>query len=247
MVGAFDTFLYHTEAIMKDHVHVWKPILAFAATVVISGTAAGQVLEPRWNLQVRNADVGTDSCTQAAFRPEFKIINNSGAPQDITTVHVHSYMFNATPVEFVNSTTAAIFDFQGAFLAFANVVPDPDVTVPASCVPPNDARKTNQVRSLGFVAQPGFGPIVPPSGFVLLIPTYRRDGGASPFDFQCNDFSKVNNTNHEFRDDHFFSLFGADGKRICEFITPRITDPETGSDPCFPFSNGCVNPQPDPH
>ncbi len=176
MVGAFDTFLYHTEAIMKDHVHVWKPILAFAATVVISGTAAGQVLEPRWNLQVRNADVGTDSCTQA-----------------------------------------------------------------------NDARKTNQVRSLGFVAQPGFGPIVPPSGFVLLIPTYRRDGGASPFDFQCNDFSKVNNTNHEFRDDHFFSLFGSDGKRICEFITPRITDPETGSDPCFPFSNGCVNPQPDPH
>src|SRR3954463_6116640 len=110
------------EAIMKI-LNVGKPFLVLAVGVFISGTAAAQVLEPRWNLQVRNADVGTDSCTQAAFRPEFKIINNSGAPQDITTVHIHSYMFNATPIEFVNSTTAAIFNFQGAFLAFANVVP----------------------------------------------------------------------------------------------------------------------------
>jgi hypothetical protein len=206
-----------------------------ALVCLTAAVAYAQVLIPRWNLQVRNADV-PDSCVFGVFRPELKIINNSGASQDLATIQVQMYFNNATPVEFVNSTTVNLFSFDDHFLAAGIVVQGPSGTLPNCAATP--ARKANQFRTLGFTAQAGSSISMPPGAYALLIPTYRRDGGAVPFDFQCDDFSKVVDSNHNFREDSFYSLL-SNGARICEFINPRITDSQTGTNPCLPFGNGC--------
>jgi hypothetical protein len=188
----------------------WKGVLlgALIAAALVSPAAAAN-----FDLFVRNVDL-SDSCSgSTAFRPQFKVVNNTTAPVALSEFKVKMYFSNPTPVQFVNVDNVVILDAAGQ-PAGTTQAASADEILPTDpgCSPPaggfcgcgfTPGRKANQARVLSFT-----GGSVPPGGSATVIVMYWR-GGVAPFDAGCDDFSKLVNLNptRPFFQDAFFSLF----------------------------------------
>jgi hypothetical protein len=192
-------------------------VCGFVSLVALIGSSSTAFAQAGSSIRffVRNVDLA-DSCgnTSSAFRPEFRIVNNSGTPLDLTAFKIKMYFNNAQPIQFVNADFVRLFTGTQAFAGFGTVAPGPDEVLPEdpNCSPPaggfcgcgaSPARKANQARTIQFTSGS-----IPAMGFADVIVMYWR-GGAIPFDVGCDDFSKLLNLNpsRPFFEDAFFSLF----------------------------------------
>jgi hypothetical protein len=170
---------------------------------------------------VRNVDLA-DSCgnTSSAFRPAFRIVNNSGSDLPLSQFKIKVYFENATPIQLVNIDHVVLFTAFGAFAGTGTAVAGPDEVLPEdpNCSPPaggfcgcgaTPARRANQARTIQFTSGS-----IPAMGFADVVVMYWR-GGSIPFDVGCDDFTKLNNLDpsRPFYEDSFFSLFSG-GARI---------------------------------
>ena len=190
---------------------------------------------PHWDVKMRSADV-PNSCVQSVFRPEIRVVNNATEPRDLSEILVRAH-FNA-PRDGLESTTAFVFaaiaDAQGGVIGFSQATATQFVRAVGACELTPD-RKSNQAWNIFFSSA-----MVPAGGSATFIVTLRRQGGLTPFDAECDDFTRVE-PNGAFHDDVHYGLFFASaglGTRACEFITPLILDPNRGIDPCT-GSNDC--------
>jgi hypothetical protein len=202
-------------------VAVWRSALPAAAQTRGRG--------PHWDIKVRSVDV-PDSCVQSVFRPEVRVVNNATESRDLSEILVRAH-FNA-PRDGLESVTAFVFaaisDAQGGVVGFSQATANQFVRAVGQCELTPD-RKTNQAWNVFFTPA-----MVPAGGSATFIVTLRRQGGLSPFDAECDDFTKVE-PNGAFHDDVHYGLFFASaglGIRACEFISPLIVDPNRGIDPC---------------
>jgi hypothetical protein len=228
---------------------VW--IAALAGSVFMTPTdARGQTANLRLNLQVKNVDLG-DSCASPGFRPEFKITNFGTQPFVLTQATIRLFFNNPQqqPIEFVNADFVRIFNPNGQLTGtFAQAFEFQGPPPPAVCVA-TPARTANQRRFIAFQPIPGQGLVtIPPNGgFATVVVQFRRAGGLSPFDVNCDDASKLQNQNpaRPFFDDAFFSLvanapMGPPTQTLCEFTSATAQDPLTGLDICT-NTTGCAN------
>jgi hypothetical protein len=171
---------------------------------------------------VRNVDLA-DSCgnQSSAFRPEFRIVNNSGNPLPLSQFKIKVYFNNAMPIQLVNIDHVRLFTPNGGFAGVGTAVAGPNEVLPEdpNCSPPaggfcgcgaSPARKANQARTIQFTSGS-----IPAMGFADVIAMYWR-GGAVPFDAGCDDFTKLLNLDpsRPFFEDNFFSLFSGNTRII---------------------------------
>src|SRR5207244_12570951 len=88
-------------------------------------------------------------------------------------------------------TTAAIFDASGGFHGFDGITVRKRFVIADAQFAPD--RRVNQIWTAEFDPPSAQGPdiTIPAGGFATLIVTLRRAGGLSPFDPECDDFTKV--------------------------------------------------------
>lgn len=169
-------------------------------------------------LLIQNVDQ-VDSCgnQSSAFRPQFRIINNSESPLPLNQYSVKMYFQNEAPIQFVNADWVRLFDENGGYAGFGTATPGPDEVLPedTGCVEPaggfcgcgvSETHRANQARTIQLTSG-----AIPPMGHADVIVMYWR-GGFVPFDLGCDDFSKLVNLDpsRPFVEDSFFSLFSDD-------------------------------------
>jgi hypothetical protein len=232
----------------RGSILVWTTAL-LGSVLMIAGDAHAQTA-PRLNLQVRNIDLA-DSCAGPSFRPEFKITNFGTEPFVLTQTTIRLFFNNPReqPIEFVNADFVRIFNPNGTLTgtfaqAFAFEGPPPQTVCVAT-----PARTANQRHFIAFQAidNQGLVTIPPNGGFATVVVAFRRAGGLSPFDLNCDDASKLQNQNpaRPAIDDQFFSLvasasMGPPTQTLCEFTSATTQDPQTGLDICT-NTTGCQN------
>jgi hypothetical protein len=195
-----------------------------------------------FDLQMRSTGV-PNSCEYSVFEPEVKITNVETFPINLSSVFVE-FAFNAglDEIEAVHErVTVGIFNADGGFHSWngATVRQQPwDVNIELS-----DDRKANQVWATIFDPPSPHAPttLIPAGGYAAFYVTLRRAGGVTPFDENCDDFSKVDvGTPHRFIDNDFFHmLFTSTQQLICEQKSPTSNDPLSGRAFWAPFTSGC--------
>jgi hypothetical protein len=232
---------------VQGSILIWAA--AVAGSMMFTTNDARAQAAQRLNLQVRNVDLA-DSCAGPSYRPEFKITNFGTEPFVLTQTTIRLFFNNPQqdPIQFVNADFVRIFNPNGTLTgtfaqAFSFQGPPPAATCVAT-----PARTANQRHFIAFQAINGGLVTIPPNGgFATVVVQFRRNGGASPFDVNCDDASKVQNQNpaRPFIDDQFFSLVasagqGAPTQTLCEFTSATTQDPQTGLDICT-NTTGCLN------
>ena len=166
--------------------------LAFGASSTALAQAGSSI-----RFFVRNVDLA-DSCgnTSSAFRPGFRIVNNSGNALPLSQFKIKMYFENSAPIQRVNIDHVALFTAFGGFVGTGTAVAGPDEVLPEdpNCSPPaggfcgcgaTPARRANQARTVQFTSGS-----IPAMGFADVIVMYWR-GGFIPFDVGCDDFTKL--------------------------------------------------------
>jgi hypothetical protein len=192
-------------------------LLALGANSTASAQAGSSI-----RFFVRNVDLA-DSCgnTSSAFRPQFRIVNNSGNPLPLSQFKIKLYFENAAPIQLVSIDHVGLFTATGAFVGVGAAVAGPDEVLPEdpNCSPPaggfcgcgaTPARRANQARTVQFTSGS-----IPAMGFADVVVMYWR-GGFIPFDVGCDDFTKLVNLDpaRPFFEDAFFSLFSGNARII---------------------------------
>jgi hypothetical protein len=209
--------------------------LAASGFVMSKPAAAGFVVTA--NVQVRHTSV-PNSCDYSVFEPEIRITNTGDhsffLPQAYLQVYFNAPLGSIEPVH-PQGTTAAIFTSSGAFKSWDTIDIEPGVTFPTSG--PSADRLANQAWRIFFgpINPPGYGPDVTldPGDYAQFTVTFRRDGGVSPFDPECDDFTKVERSTPAdsvvFTDNKFYDLLFTQTQQLLpEFLDPTTPDPNTG-------------------
>jgi hypothetical protein len=102
-------------------------------------------------------------------------------------------------------------------------------------------RKVSQMWRVLFDPPSALGTnLIPAGGSLSVAVVLRRAGGATPFDVDCDDFSKVSlSADGAFQDDPYFHLiFTSTQQLVCEDLGEH-NDPASGLRFSEPFSAGC--------
>jgi hypothetical protein len=222
---------------MKRWFFAFVPI-AFAAMVLAASKSASAQGVVTADVQVRRSSV-PDSCNFGVFEPEIKILNTGDHPFFLSQAFLLVY-FNAgaNEIEAVHpeGTTAAIFSSNGGFKSWDTISIRKFMDF-SPTLEPVPGRKANQAWQISFgpISPPGQGPdlTMNPGDFATLIVTFRRAGGAFPFDPACDDFTRVEpGASNVFHSDRFYNLFFTSTQQfICEFLNPTTPDPLSGISP----------------
>ena len=218
----------------------------FAALVVLLAckvaSAQGVVTA---NLEVRRSSV-PNSCDFGVFEPEIKITNTGDHAFFLSQATVVVY-FDAgvNEIESVHpeGTTASIFTANGGFKSWDTISIRKFIDFNPT-LEPVPGRRANQSWAISFgpISPPGQGPDINmnPGDFATMIVTFRRAGGAFPFDVGCNDFTRVERgASNAFHSDRFYNLiFTSTQQLICEFLNPTTPDPDSGIAP-FTGQSAC--------
>jgi hypothetical protein len=211
-------------------------LLAAAGFTMSRPAAAQQGLVVVANVQVRANSV-PNSCDYSVFQPEIRITNTGDHPFFLPQAFVQVY-FNA-PIGSIQpvhpeGTTAAIFSASGAFKSWDTISIDPQAIITFPTEGPSPDRLANQAWRIFFgpINPPGRGPDVTlnPGDFAQFIVSFQRVGGLSPFDPQCDDFTKLErNSTNVFTDNKFYNLLFTQTQQLLpEFLNPTTPDPNTG-------------------
>jgi hypothetical protein len=210
-----------------------------AAMVVLSaGRSAFAQGVVTANVEVRASSV-PNSCDFGVFQPEIRITNTGDHAFFLSQAFLLVY-FDAGPneIEAVHpeGTTATIFTRNGGFKSWDTISIRKFMDF-SPALEPVPGRRANQAWQISFgpISPPGQGPDINmnPGDFATLIPTFRRAGGAFPFDVGCNDFTRVERgASNVFHSDRFYNLFFTSTQQfICEFLNPTTPDPLSGISP----------------
>ncbi len=212
--------------------------LVAAAIVLFAGKLASAQGVVTANVEVRRSSV-PNSCDFGVFEPEIKITNTGDHPFFLPQAFLLVY-FNAgaNEIEAVHpeGTTATIFTANGGFKSFDAISIRKFMDF-SQVFEPVPGRKANQAWQISFAPQaaPGQGPdtTLNPGDFATMIVTFRRAGGAFPFDPACDDFTRVERgASNVFHSDRFYNLFFTSTQQfICEFLNPTTPDPLSGISP----------------
>jgi hypothetical protein len=224
-----------------------RKVLRFLGKGLFRGAMFALIASPAfaqltWNLEMRHTGV-PNSCDYSVFEPELRLTNTGSVPLALNSVFVQFY-FNAGPTEIEavhpTGTLASIFTAQGGFVTADTVTVNRGQDLP-NCQFAAD-RKANQAWRVIFdPPSAGQNLLVPPGGYATVIVQLRRAGGVSPFDQNCDDFTKVErNSPGVFASNKFFHLlFTSTQQFICERLNPTTVDPNSGISPCAPFNSAC--------
>jgi hypothetical protein len=223
--------------VMKRCFAAFMQVVA-ALVVLAAGKSAFAQGVVTANVEVRRSSV-PNSCDFGVFEPEIKITNTGDHAFFLSQAFLLVY-FDAGPneIEAVHpeGTTAAIFAPNGGFKSWDTISIRKFLDFNPT-LEPVPGRRANQAWQISFgpINPPGRGPDITmnPGDFATMIVTFRRAGGAFPFDVGCNDFTRVERgASNVFHSDRFYNLFFTSTQQfICEFLNPTTPDPLSGISP----------------
>jgi hypothetical protein len=217
--------------------HQLTRLMLGAAATLFSSTA----LAFPTDLEVRPL-YGASSCDSALFGAELKVINTSDSPTFASSVFPE-FAFNAGADEIeavYPQVYAVIYDAAGNFVSWTGATIERSPWTFTSEYASD--RKVSDVWRARFDPPSAFAAnTIPPHGFLTVAVALRRAGGATPFDQDCDDFSKVSvSDGSAFHDDAFFHLiFTSTQQLVCEDLGNGTNDAESGIAFTEPFTSAC--------
>jgi len=212
--------------------------LAVAAALILTGSAA---LAYPVDLQIRSTST-SDSCSAAVFQAELKVVNTSDGPISSSSVYPElAFYAGPTEIEAVYPQLYAnIFDASGAYVTWTGATVERSPWTVDSGYWRN--RRANQVWRVRFdPPRPNPPNLIPPGGSLIVSVAFRRAGGATPFDLDCDDFTKVEHgASTAFESNQFYHLlFTSTQQLVCEKLDGDANDPLSGLPFTAPFETAC--------
>ncbi len=185
----------------------------------------------RLNLQVRSSN-GSDPCSTNSSRFRVRITNWETGPINLNTLTARMWVNQSDSIGINGCWGGIVYDASG--VSQGNASCSAAFVSSTACTAATD-RKSSGVVEITFMTSIE----IPANGGYFSLDSdieIYRGTWTTPFDLDCDDYSKVG-ISQTFHEDAYFTLYQG-ANLVCEYTSATTVDTETGIPPCGVSSCG---------